>query len=127
MLAKPEYFSPPNEVCCWPGRCGGATAERRLRSEDAGGSVAESYREETASRESHREEYAGGETAEEWPKRKREKAHKKNIEIAKRLFIAHNALPFLYKSSIPYLREISRSGYGITGAYGKPATLMEGE
>ena len=60
MLAKPEYFSPPNEVCCWPGRCGGATAERRLRSEDAGGSVAESYREETASRESHREEYAGG-------------------------------------------------------------------
>ena len=20
MLAKPEYFSPPNEVCCWPGR-----------------------------------------------------------------------------------------------------------
>ena len=95
MLAKPEYFSPPNEVCCWPGRCGGATAERRLRSEDAGGSVAESYREETASRESHREEYAGGETAEEWPERKREKARKKNIEIAKRLFIAHNALPLL--------------------------------
>ena len=59
------------------------------------GSVAESYREETASRESHREEYAGGETAEEWPERKREKAHKKNIEIAKRLFIAHNALPLL--------------------------------
>ena len=23
MLAKPEYSSPPNEVCCWPGRCGG--------------------------------------------------------------------------------------------------------
>ena len=20
MLAKPEYFSPPNEVCGWPGR-----------------------------------------------------------------------------------------------------------
>ena len=20
MLAKPEYFSPPDEVCCWPGR-----------------------------------------------------------------------------------------------------------
>ena len=19
MLAKPEYFSPPDEVCCWPG------------------------------------------------------------------------------------------------------------
>ena len=61
MLAKPEYFSPPNKVCCWPGRCGGATAERQRRDEDAGGSVAESYREETASRESHREEYAGGE------------------------------------------------------------------
>ena len=24
MLAKPEYFSPPDEVCCWPGRRGGA-------------------------------------------------------------------------------------------------------
>ena len=24
MLAKPEYFSPPNEVCCWQGRRGGA-------------------------------------------------------------------------------------------------------
>ena len=23
MLAKPEYFSPPDEVCCWPGRLGG--------------------------------------------------------------------------------------------------------
>ena len=28
MLAKPEYFSPPNEVCCWPGRCSGAFAGR---------------------------------------------------------------------------------------------------
>ena len=26
MLAKPEYFSPPDEVCCWPRRCGGAVA-----------------------------------------------------------------------------------------------------
>ena len=95
MLAKPEYFSPPNEVCCWPGRCGGATAERRRRGGDAGGSVSESHRKETVARESHREEYAGGETAEEWPERKREKARKKNIEIAKRLFIAHNALPLL--------------------------------
>ena len=24
MLAKPEYFSPPDEVCCWPGRRGRA-------------------------------------------------------------------------------------------------------
>ena len=38
MLARPEYFSPPDEVCCWPGRCSeepsgrcwwpGAAAER---------------------------------------------------------------------------------------------------
>ena len=95
MLAKPEYFSPPNEVCCWPGRCGGASAERRRHGGDAGGSVSESHRKETVARESHREEDVGGETAEEWPERKREKARKKNIEIAKRLFIAHNALPLL--------------------------------
>ena len=56
------------------------------------------YREETVARESHREEYTGGETAEEWPERKREKARKKNIEIAKRLFIAHNTLPLLEAS-----------------------------
>ena len=24
LLAKPEYFSPPDEVCCWPGRRSGA-------------------------------------------------------------------------------------------------------
>ena len=31
MLAKPEYFSLPDEVCCWPGRCSGAagTGSRR--------------------------------------------------------------------------------------------------
>ena len=94
MLAKPEYFSPPNEVCCWPGRCGGA-AGRKCHGEEDGGTVAESNREETASRKSHREEDVGGKTAEEWPERKREKARKKNIEIAKRLFIAHNTLPLL--------------------------------
>lgn len=33
---------------------------------------------------------------------------------------------FLYKSNILYVREVCRSGYGITGTYGKPATLMEG-
>ena len=26
MLAKPEYFSPTDEVCCWPGRRTGAAA-----------------------------------------------------------------------------------------------------
>ena len=40
MLAKPEYFSPPDEVCCWPGRCGGAVAGL--------GAVAENYRESAA-------------------------------------------------------------------------------
>ena len=29
LLAKPQYFSPPNEVCCWPGRrCGARTLPR---------------------------------------------------------------------------------------------------
>ena len=96
MLAKAEYSSPTDEVCCWrgrrgravagrgavaellagalwrsccwPGRCGGATAERRCcggvtaerrrRGRDAGGSVAEIHREETAARELHREDAA---------------------------------------------------------------------
>ena len=31
MLAKPEYFSPPDEVCCWPGRCGGEPSGRCCR------------------------------------------------------------------------------------------------
>ena len=42
MLAKPEYSSPPDEVCCWPGRYGGAFAGR--------GTVAESHREAFAGR-----------------------------------------------------------------------------
>ncbi|MDY5318907.1 MAG: hypothetical protein SPG81_01740 [Candidatus Egerieousia sp.] len=41
MLAKPECFSPPDEVCCWPGsRYGGAVA-----GQDA---VAELHREDAA-------------------------------------------------------------------------------
>ena len=28
MLAKPEYFSPPDEVCCWPRRRGETVAGR---------------------------------------------------------------------------------------------------
>ena len=39
--------------------CGGVTAERRRRGRDAGGSVAEIHREETAARELHREDAAG--------------------------------------------------------------------
>ena len=54
--------------CCWPWLrggataerrcCGGVTAERRRRGRDAGGSVAEIHREETAARELHREDAA---------------------------------------------------------------------
>ena len=62
MLAKPEYFSPPDEVCCWPGRSGGA-AGRECHGEEDGGTVAESHREDIAGRgaaaESHREDVAG--------------------------------------------------------------------
>ena len=43
---------------CWQGRRGGVTAERRRRGRDAGGSVAEIHREETAARELHREDAA---------------------------------------------------------------------
>ena len=38
MLAKPEYFSPPNEVCCWPRCRGEAPCERRRRGEAPSGS-----------------------------------------------------------------------------------------
>ena len=42
MLAKPEYFSPPNEVCCWPGLASGKLA--------GWGAVAKSHREDAAGR-----------------------------------------------------------------------------
>ena len=29
-LAPEEFPTPPNEVCCWPGRCGGAASGRNL-------------------------------------------------------------------------------------------------
>lgn len=59
----------------------------------------------------------------------------RELQLCMRMLVDLNALPivwiyrlknvtFLYKSNIPYLREISKSGYGITGAYGKPSTLM---
>ena len=38
-----------------------------------------------------------------------------------------DSLPFLYKSSIPYAREISRSGYGITAAYGQPSPCCKAD
>ena len=42
MLAKPEYSSPPDEVCCWQGRRG--------RAVDGRGAVAERHREAVAGR-----------------------------------------------------------------------------
>ena len=36
LLAKPQYFSPPDEVCCWPGGRGGSPGKRRR----LGGAVA---------------------------------------------------------------------------------------
>ncbi|MDY3134860.1 MAG: hypothetical protein SOW22_05485, partial [Candidatus Egerieousia sp.] len=39
LVAKPEYSSPPDEVCCWQGRRGTAAGR---------GSVAESHREDVA-------------------------------------------------------------------------------
>ena len=71
MLAKPEYFSPPDEVCCWQGRrsgtagrkCHGGAAGRECHGEEDGGTVAESHREDVAGRgavtESHLEDVAG--------------------------------------------------------------------
>ena len=47
MLAKPEYFSPPDEVCCWQGRRDrvvagrGAVAERHREAVAGGGAVTE--------------------------------------------------------------------------------------
>ena len=40
MLAKPEYSSPPDEVCCWPGAPMRFVAGR--------GAVAELHREDAA-------------------------------------------------------------------------------
>ena len=61
MLAKPEYFSPPDEVCCWQGvpcqrccwqgRCSG-TAGWECHGEEDGGTVAKSHREDAAGRSS---------------------------------------------------------------------------
>ena len=41
MLAKPEYFSLPDEACCRPGRCGGEVGRY---------AAAESHREDVAGR-----------------------------------------------------------------------------
>ena len=65
MLAKPEYFSPPDEVCCWPGRRDRAGAGRERRGIAATGkcAAAKSHREDAAglnaAAEHHREDAAG--------------------------------------------------------------------
>ena len=72
MLAKPEYSSPPDEVCCWLGRRDRAVAGRgaatKSHREDAGGGAAtKSHREAVAGwgavAESHREDAAVGRNA----------------------------------------------------------------
>ena len=62
MLAKLEYSSPPDEVCCWQGRRSGA-ADRRCGGAFAGlGAAVEHHREDIAglgaAAESHREDAA---------------------------------------------------------------------
>ena len=58
MLAKPQYSSPPDEVCCW--------RERRDRAVAGRGAAAKSHREDAgggAGEESHREDAAVGRNA----------------------------------------------------------------
>ena len=50
MLAKPEYFSPPDEVCCWQGRRGGAAGRGAVAELLAGSNAAECHREDAADR-----------------------------------------------------------------------------
>ena len=52
MLAKPEYSSPPDEVCCWQGRCGGAVGGREPSAQRTAGrgAAAESHLEDVAGR-----------------------------------------------------------------------------
>ena len=51
---------------------------------------------------------------------------KEQVAIEEFAELGGNVVSFLYKSNILYVREVCRSGYGIIGTYGKPATLMEG-
>ena len=61
MLAKPEYSSPPNEVCCWQGRCGGVVAGREPSAQRTAGrgAAAKSHREDVAGRGTVAELLAG--------------------------------------------------------------------
>ena len=59
MLAKPEYFSLPDEVCCWPGRRSGAAGTGSRRKQLAGAPWRSCWYEQPA-------EAAGGSAAEGW-------------------------------------------------------------
>ena len=48
MLAKLEYFSPPDEVCCWQGRRSGAAGRGAVAELLAGSNAAECHREDVA-------------------------------------------------------------------------------
>ena len=69
MLAKPEFFSPLDEVCCWLGRRDRAVAGRgrRHRAVAGRGAATKSHREAVAGwgavAESHREDAAVGRNA----------------------------------------------------------------
>ena len=59
MLANPEYSSPPGEVCCWPGRRGGAAGTGSQRKQLAGAPWRSCWYGQPA-------EAAGGSAAEGW-------------------------------------------------------------
>ena len=59
MLAKPEYYSPPDEVCCWRGRRGGAAGTGSRRKQLAGAPWRSCWYGQPA-------EAAGGSAAEGW-------------------------------------------------------------
>ena len=48
MLAEPEYFSLPDEVCCWQGRRSGAASRGAVAELLAGSNAAECHREDVA-------------------------------------------------------------------------------
>ena len=61
MLAKPEYSSPPDEVCCWQGRCGGDVAGREPSAQRTAGrgAAAKSHQEDVPGRGAVAELMAG--------------------------------------------------------------------
>ena len=61
MLAKPKYYSPPDEVCCWQGRCGGAVAGREPSAQRTAGrgAAAKSHQEDVPGRGAVAELMAG--------------------------------------------------------------------